>query len=299
MAFLTVDYYVSYVTHQSSDETYSYFQVKHCDDLGIPSDKSSTLFLFLGIFATLGRLGGGFLCNMRFVKVGLLQQSTTFIVGCSTMLMILGKTYAVMVLYVITFAFADGIMISSLIIEFIQSVEESKRASAFGLYLMFGGIVGITSPPLAGNLSLKIGCVLILLLSDPIQSNPSIHAPCFHPCIHVLCIHPCIHLLCIHPYIHESLHPRIPASPSLPPLLRCCPLLWSVGWFVVPFFCLSIRLSQCVRASTAPSVSIPSFTHQLIKLCYINYTLHFERKCARIFVCGHYLFCEGDSFPKK
>jgi len=131
--------------------------VKHCDDLGIPADKSSTLFLFLGIFATLGRLGGGFLCNMRFIKVRFLQQAATFFVGSSTMLLILAKTYVAMVAYVITFGFADGIMTSSLIIECIESVEESKKASAFGFFMLFGGIVGIVSPPLAGFMADKFG----------------------------------------------------------------------------------------------------------------------------------------------
>jgi len=144
--------------------------VKYCDDLGIPADKSSTLFLFLGIFAALGRLGGGFLCNMRFIKACLLQQAAAFIVGSSTMLLILAKTYVAMVMYVIMFGFADGIMTSSLIIECIESVEESKKASAFGFFLLFGGIVGIVSPPLAGSLSLiNIRCVMILLLSHPIK----------------------------------------------------------------------------------------------------------------------------------
>ena len=143
--------------------------MKHCDDIGIPADKSSTLFLFLGIFATLGRLGGGFLCNTRFIKVRLLQQSATFIVGSSTMLLILAKTYVAMVVYVIPFGFADGIMITSLIIEFIESVEESKRASGFGFFMLVGGIVGITSPPLAGSVGLiNIYCVLMLSLTHPI-----------------------------------------------------------------------------------------------------------------------------------
>ena len=48
--------------------TCQYFQVKHCNDLGISADKSSTLYLFIGIFATVGRLGGGFLCNIKSVK---------------------------------------------------------------------------------------------------------------------------------------------------------------------------------------------------------------------------------------
>lgn len=154
------------------DQIYSYFQVKHCDDIGIPVDKSSTLFLFLGIFAALGRLGGGFLCNLKFIKVRVLQQSATFIVGSSTMLLILAKNYVAVVVYVIPFGFADGMMVTSLIIESIESVEESQRASAFGFIMLVGGIVGITSPPLAGSLGLiNICCVLMLSLSHPIRPS--------------------------------------------------------------------------------------------------------------------------------
>ena len=154
--------------------------MKYCDDLGIPADKSSTLFLFLGIFAALGRLGGGFLCNMRFIKAGFLQQAATFIVGSSTMLLTLAKTYVAVVTYVITFAIADGMMVTSVIIECMELVEDSKRASTFGFFMLFGGIVGMTSPPFAGSLSLiNISCVLITLLSHPITGNPIISS--IHP----------------------------------------------------------------------------------------------------------------------
>ena len=149
--------------------------MKHCDDLGIPADKSSTLFLFLGIFAALGRLGGGSLCNMRFIKVRFLQQAATFIVGSSTMLLTLAKNYAALVTYVITFSLADGIMITSLIIECMESVEESKRALTFGYLMLAGGMLGMTSPPLAGSLSLiNICCILILLLGHPIDIRQSV-----------------------------------------------------------------------------------------------------------------------------
>ena len=202
--------------------------MKHCDDIGIPADKSSTLFLFLGIFATLGRFGGGFLCNMRFIKVRLLQQSATFIVGSSTMLLILAKTYVGMVVYVIPFGFADGIMVTSIIIEFIESVEESKRASAFGFFFMLvGGIVGITSPPLAGSLGLITICyVLILSLNHSAgnQSNP-----------------------CIFPFMH----PLYPSThPSLPLYLVPSPVPCSVGRSVG--FRLSFSSSICVHRPPPP-----------------------------------------------
>ena len=67
------------------------------------------------------------------------------------MLLTLAKTYAALVIYVITFSVADGMMVTSLIIECMESVEESKRASTFGFVLMCGGSFGLASPPLAGT----------------------------------------------------------------------------------------------------------------------------------------------------
>ena len=88
------------------------------------------------------------------------------------MLLILAKSYVALVAYVIPFGFADGVMVTSIIIETIESFEDSKRAPAFGFIMLVGGIVGITSPPLAGSLSLiNICCVLMLSLSHPIRQS--------------------------------------------------------------------------------------------------------------------------------
>ena len=67
------------------------------------------------------------------------------------MLLILAKTYAALVVYAITFSVADGMMVTSLIIECMESVEEPKRALTFGFVLTAGGGSGLGSPPLAGR----------------------------------------------------------------------------------------------------------------------------------------------------
>ena len=41
----------------------------------IPADKGATLFMFIGVFATIGRLGGGFLCNLKWIKARVLVQA--------------------------------------------------------------------------------------------------------------------------------------------------------------------------------------------------------------------------------
>lgn len=128
-----------------------YFQIKHCDDMGIPADKSSTLFLFLGIFSTVGRLGGGFLCNMDCVKARRLFQVVAFIAGSSTMLLTLTKTYGALAAYAIVFSVADGMMVSTFVIDLLNSVEESKKASTFGFSMMGAGVGALTSPPLSGR----------------------------------------------------------------------------------------------------------------------------------------------------
>jgi len=131
--------------------------VKHCDDLGISGDKSSTLYLFIGIFATVGRLGGGFLCNIKSVKAIRLFQVAAFIVGTSTMLLTLTKTYGTLVAYAIVFSLADGMMVTTCLIVLLNSVKEALRASAFGFSMMCAGVGAVTSPPLSGLMADKAG----------------------------------------------------------------------------------------------------------------------------------------------
>lgn len=132
-------------------DRFSLFQIKYCDDLGIPADKSATLYLFVGIFASVGRVGGGFLCNLRFIKSRVLHQVAAFVVGASTMLLTLANTYAGLVVFVIIFSVADGIMITTIVIECMESLEESKRASAFGILMMITSVFALGSPPLSGR----------------------------------------------------------------------------------------------------------------------------------------------------
>ena len=87
---------------------------------------------------------------MKFIKARHIHQAAAFTVGTSTMLLTLAKTYAALVVYAIIFSVADGMMVTSIIIECMESVEESKRASAFGLTLMFAAGFLLSSPPLSG-----------------------------------------------------------------------------------------------------------------------------------------------------
>ena len=100
---------------------------------------------------SLGRIGGGFLCDMKFVNSRLLLQTSIAIMAASTMLLTLAKTYAGVVAYAICFSSADGLMITSMMVEILKVVEENEKASAIGLFMLFSGVSALISPPLSGR----------------------------------------------------------------------------------------------------------------------------------------------------
>ena len=71
--------------------------------------------------------------------------------GASTMIMTRVKSYGPMVAYAIVFSVADGMTVTTYVIELLNSVEESKRASVFGFSMMFAGVGALGSPPLSGR----------------------------------------------------------------------------------------------------------------------------------------------------
>ena len=125
--------------------------MKHCDDLGILADKSSTIYMVIGIFASLGRIGGGFLRDLKFVNSRLLLQAAIFIMAASTILLTLAKTYFGVFAYAIFFSSADGLMITSMIVETLKAVKEDEKASAVGLLKLFSGVSALIGPPLSGG----------------------------------------------------------------------------------------------------------------------------------------------------
>ena len=88
---------------------------------------------------------------MKHVKPRVLFQIASFIMGASTLLLILAKNYGTLVPYAIVFSSADGLMITSYVIECLSALEESKKASGFGFSMMSAGVGALSSPPLSGK----------------------------------------------------------------------------------------------------------------------------------------------------
>ena len=94
-------------------------------------------------------------------------------------------------------------------------------------------------------------------------------------------------------------------STVYPCILNCIPMYTNV----YPSIPMCTLAYPCVPLYTLVYLCIPSYTlvYPSIPLCtlaypsipfYINNSLHLARKYARIFVRGHYLFREANSFPK-
>ena len=69
----------------------------------------------------------------------------------STMLLTLAKSYFVVFAYAIFFSSADGLLITSMIVEILKAVKEDEKASAVGLLMLFSGISALIGPPLSGR----------------------------------------------------------------------------------------------------------------------------------------------------
>lgn len=159
--------------------------IKHCDDLGIPADKSSTLFTIIGIFAAIGRLCAGCLCDLKYVNSRLLYQASVLLSSASIMLLTVPKTYTPLAAVVIIFSLGDGLVVSTFVIELFKSVKESERALCLGFCMMAGGALIFCGPPLAGLMADRFGNYIAAFLvagGVGVVSSPiPFLIPCFEP----------------------------------------------------------------------------------------------------------------------
>lgn len=68
------------------------------------------------------------------------------------MLLSLAQTYAALAVYAIVFSMADGMLVSTFMVECMEVVdEESKKASIVGFIILGGAGFLLSAPPLIGK----------------------------------------------------------------------------------------------------------------------------------------------------
>ena len=125
--------------------------MKYSEDLGISSDASSRLVLFMGISIIIGRFTGGFLCSLN-VDAWSVAQAMALIMGVSMMLLTLAKSYGALIAYAFVFGFGDGGIATSFNILCLTCVDQVRAASAFGYVLLIASLFSLVGPPLSGRI---------------------------------------------------------------------------------------------------------------------------------------------------
>ena len=157
------------------------FQVKYCVDLGISEEKAAQLFLFLGAFMTIGRLGVTVLLAFKKFKVIYLYQICIFIMGISMLTAALVKTYTFFVIFAVVFGAFDGMFIALFYVLIMASVDPAKRPSAMGFVLFINAGFVAGGPPLSGKVN---NCLFIFMLmgdslTADLHSSIMLHATSF------------------------------------------------------------------------------------------------------------------------
>lgn len=127
------------------------WQVKHCLELGISADSASRLFIFIGLASSLARVVTGRLCDTSRVNAIYVHQFGDLLVGIATIVLPLLKGYTGILLFAIVYGIGDGIFVTTMNSLLLFTVDEKRRAAAFGMgsNICSLGIAG--GPPLAGK----------------------------------------------------------------------------------------------------------------------------------------------------
>ena len=130
---------------------YFAIQVKFSEDLGVSSEASSRLILYLGINIVIGRFVCGIICSFKRLNKWYIVQGVLLVNGVWTLLLTLAQNYGALVAYAVVFGFCDGTMATVFNILALTCVDESKAASAFGLALMISSVSAVVGPPISGE----------------------------------------------------------------------------------------------------------------------------------------------------
>lgn len=137
-------------------------QGKFCDDIGIPSDKSSWLYFTIGISTLISRLLVG-----KFGKAPCWSLPSILLIGVvllsvGTFLLPSITEYYGLILYCVGFGVSDGLVNSSVINIVVDCLPATKRGGGVGLLYFLCSISFITGPILSGSFCVNALCSCII-----------------------------------------------------------------------------------------------------------------------------------------
>lgn len=105
----------------------------------------------LGLCSVFARILVGRLCDCEFVNRRYVYQGCLFILGISTLLCPLAKSFPSLLIYFIAFGLFDGGQSTVANVLVLTAVREEQKARAFGMWLFCLSVIMACGPPLAGG----------------------------------------------------------------------------------------------------------------------------------------------------
>jgi len=129
--------------------------VKYSEDLGMSTEASARLVLFMGINIVIGRIACGFLCSIKWLSNWYVLQGVVLVMGVSMMLLTLAHSYEALVAYAFIYGFGDGGLATVFNIQAVTCVDQARAASAFGYLLLIASLSSLVGPPVTGLIADK------------------------------------------------------------------------------------------------------------------------------------------------
>ncbi|EDO31910.1 predicted protein, partial [Nematostella vectensis] len=131
--------------------------VKFCQTLGITDDKSSMLFLYIGLASSVLRIISGRLCDSPHINPLIILQGGYTLLGCMYILLPWATMYSQLVGIAIAIGTMDGLACTAINLLILESLEEKYRGHAYGVWLTVVSIPIAVGPPLTGLISDRFG----------------------------------------------------------------------------------------------------------------------------------------------
>ncbi|XP_067846165.1 monocarboxylate transporter 13 isoform X2 [Heptranchias perlo] len=128
------------------------YLVPHAQNIGIQDFQAALLMSYWSAADLIGRLGCGWLANLRFVKSIRLLTIMITILSIALMLFPIARNYTLLVIFSCICGFFFGTMLALLITVLADVMGIEKLDSALGLMMFFRSIGCLMGPPLAGLL---------------------------------------------------------------------------------------------------------------------------------------------------
>ncbi|EDO48615.1 predicted protein [Nematostella vectensis] len=135
--------------------------VKHCREIGVSAQKSSTLFIYIGITSFAGKLVSGRLCDSPRISTLYVHQISALIIGASVLMIRLASDYTGFAIFAACYGCGNGMFITTMYLLFLNTVEPRLRPSALAYGEMVNAVSIAIGSPIAGLLADKMGSYIV------------------------------------------------------------------------------------------------------------------------------------------